>query len=337
MPRSRVPAVAALALVPTFAAAQEVHIDHAAVGCVVAEQYPVLTARFDPADKVSRAAVHFRTAASPQWYSVAMQAEADGYRGILPKPTKGLERFEYYIDVTDRAFAVARTPEQSAQVVADAMGCQGKMMAGTSAASTAAILVQGPAGAPIVPAGFASTGVTSAAATAAVTGAAVGAGAAAAVAGAAAGASTGGGLGAGAIAAIVGGGAAVAGAAVAVASGGGDDGTDGGGAPQPIQYSVIFPQFPGIDVSVCAGRSVTWNGQSIVVFTNNPAFDTTWSPNEPNTLRVTGTATDTAFNANIACVNGAASGTISATGTGGSLQGSFTLGSQRGPVNVRRQ
>jgi len=315
-----------IAAAPVFLSAQGPTIDHAAVGCVVAERFPRFEARLDPPGSVARALVHFRSAEGQAWYAVAMKPEGAGFSAVLPKPKKSLKSFQYYIDATDTAFASSRTAEHGVEVVAGPAACQGKMMTGT--VGSASILLVVPSGAPAVPAGFGSAGL-----------AAAGSGAAAAAAGAAAG----GGIGAGAVAAIVGGGAAVAGAAVAVsAAGSGDEGGQDAsdGPPGAFFYSVNFlPSPPGIDVSACAGRPLTWSSQNTGprVPGGLGAFDDTWSPMEPNTVRLTGTVSETAFNANIACTNGAASGTLSATGSGGNYQGTFTFGSQRGSITVQRR
>jgi hypothetical protein len=148
-------------------------------------------------------------------------------------------------------------------------------------------------------------------------------------------------------------GCAVAGVAVAASGSKGHDGsgtsstpTSGGPTPTPSTtvpsapnavYSVSFGPPPGMDVSVCAGHPLTWSGQAVSVSGGTGPFDTTWAPNEPNTLHVNGTVTDTAFNANINCTSGAATGTLSATGSGGTYQGSFALGGKRGPITVTRQ
>jgi len=183
---------------------QAASIDHKPVACVVAEQFPRLQARIDPADAIARAVVHFRSDPGRPWYVVAMEPDDSGtFSAVLPKPKKSLKTFQYYIDATDRAFASSRTPEQTTQVAGDRMECQGKTMAGTAGA-VASILLEVPAGAAAIPAGFSSAGVVAAAGSTAT---AAGGGAAAS--------SGGGGLGTGA---IVGGvaAAAAAGAIVAV-------------------------------------------------------------------------------------------------------------------------
>jgi hypothetical protein len=310
--------VVALA-VARAAAAEAPPIAHAGVGCVVAEEFPRLEARIAPADAVARALVHFRTDPARPWYAVAMKAEGDAFSGVLPKPKGSLKAFQYYIDVTDRAFATSRTPEYTTSVVSGPGACQGKMMAG--ALGSASILLEVPLGAPLVPAGFGSVGV-----------AAAGSGTAAA---SAAGAAGGGGAGIGTVAAVVGGGAAVAGAVVAVkAASGGDEGGDGGGSNGSGRiYTVMIP-LPGLDVSAC-GTQATWTSQNVGPDASG-RFDTTWAPSQPNTLRVVGTVTGTAFNATLTCVSGNGSGTLAATGSGGTYQGTFSFNAQRGPITVVR-
>lgn len=319
VPRHLVPIVVIALAVPRPTAAEAPAISHAGVGCAVAEKFPRLEARIVPADAVARAVVHFRTAAAQPWYAVAMKAEGEAFSGVLPKPKGSLKAFQYYIDVTDSAFATSRTPEYTTAVVSGPGGCQGKMMAG--ALGSASILLEVPAGAALVPAGFGSAGV-----------AAAGSGTAAA---ASAGAAGGGGAGIGTVAAIVGGGAAVAGAVVVAKAAGGDENSgDGDSNTRGRLYGVMIP-LPGIDVSVCAGQQVSWTSQNV---DPDPSgrFDTTWAPSQPNTLRVVGTVTDTAFNATLTCVSGNGSGSMAATGSGGTYQGTFNFNAQRGSITVVR-
>jgi hypothetical protein len=147
--------------------------------------------------------------------------------------------------------------------------------------------------------------------------------------------------------------AAAAGVAVAVSGGGSSDekgGGNGGGvtpgtAPgttpgtnpaSPSVYDVTFlPSPPGIDVSACAGgRTLTWCCQNISA--PSGTFDTTWAPNEPNTMRVAGTVNDTTFAATLACVSGSGAGSIQASGSGGNYQGTWTFSGQRGAVSITR-
>jgi hypothetical protein len=332
-----VPLAAATAIVgvPRPVAADGPAIEHAAVSCVVAEKHPRMTARIEPLSRVARASLHFRSGAGGGWYVVAMKAKEGAFEGVLPQPKKSLKAFAYYIEAADTAFATSRTPEYAAQVVDGPAACEGKMMAG--ALGSASVVLEAPPGAPALPVGFAPTGVAATSA-----GGAVAAGTAAAGGG---GATT---------LLLVGGGVAAAGAAVAVAAshgGGGDSGSGtsgsgssgggtGGSAPgggTRTSFDVAFlPSPPGIDVSPCAGRMVTWCCQVLDADASGN-FDFTWAPSEPNTLRVTGRVTDTAVTATLSCTNGAASGSLTATGSGGTYQGSFSLGTSHGNVTVSRK
>jgi hypothetical protein len=182
-------------------------IDHKAVGCVVAEQFPRLEARVIPADAVGKARVFFRTEGGPAWYAVAMKREGEVFAAALPKPKKSLKRFRYYVEVADTALATSRTEEYATDVVTGPGGCAKGMMAGVM--SAASVVLEVPAGAAAIPVGFSSAGVVAAGSTATVAG------------GGAAASSGGGGLGTGAIVGGLGA-VAAAGAVVAVKAASGD-------------------------------------------------------------------------------------------------------------------
>lgn len=199
-----------MVLLASPAAAQGVAIEHQAVGCVVADKFPSFAARLDPAEKVARARLHFKPEGGLHWYSVAMKPEREAFAGVLPKPKKKLKSLRYYIEVTDKEAATSRTEEYAPSVASGPAACKDKVVARTLV--SASVRLEVPAGAPRVPPGFGSAGIT-----------AVGAGVATAGAAAAgAGAAAGGGLSTGVIVAGVVGGVVVAGgAAAAVALKGG--------------------------------------------------------------------------------------------------------------------
>lgn len=170
-------------LTSSSAQAQTPRIDHEPVACAVAEKFPRLEARFAPVDTVATARVVFQGENTQEWYSVAMKAEGPAFSGVLPKPNKTLKAFRYYIEVTDKALATNRTADYTAAVVDSSSACKGRIMAATL--GTASVVLQGPAGAAALPAGFASTGVAAgsgAGAAAGAAGAATGGGHAAAIA-----------------------------------------------------------------------------------------------------------------------------------------------------------
>jgi uncharacterized membrane protein YgcG len=218
-----------------------VTIEHAAVGCMVAERFPRFEARFDPAADVSRARLHFRPAGGPHWYSVPMKAEGPVFAGVLPKPKRTLQKLEYYIEVTDKSFGSARTAEYDPDVASGLGACQDKPVAG--ALGSASVLIEGPAGAPLVPVGFDPEGVVAvSSSTAASTG--------------------GGGLGK---TALILGGVAAAGAGVAVAAGGssssgetsGGGSAGGGGGPAPCQPAPITSTLTNPSTTLACGQPLT--------------------------------------------------------------------------------
>jgi hypothetical protein len=193
-------ALAAVAAAPI--ADEGLNIGHEAVGCVVAARFPAIAARITPPERVARAEIHFRAAGTVPWYRVPMKAQGNEFRGVLPRPKRGLKGIDYYIEATSDAMASRRTPEYAAAVVDGPAACRDRLAAGTE--TSAAITVAAPAGSPVLPVGFETAGIA-------------GAGAAAAAAGAAAG-------GIGATALVVGG-VAAAGAATALVTAGGDSTT----------------------------------------------------------------------------------------------------------------
>jgi hypothetical protein len=155
LPALAAPAIGApAASVPPALAGDALAIEHHPVHCVVAGKYPQLDACFQPAERVARARVYFRAEGEPEWYYVEMKPEAPCFRGTLPRPKKSLERMRYYIAVTDRDFAEARTEEYAASVVGSEKACT--IGAVAPYVTTASVVVSGAAA---LPAGFAGAGL----------------------------------------------------------------------------------------------------------------------------------------------------------------------------------
>jgi hypothetical protein len=331
-------------------------IDHAGVGCVAAESFPRLEARFAPADAVARAKVLFQTEGGRHWYAVTMKPEGGVYSGVLPRPKKSLKAFRYYIEATDRTMGVSRTPEYSATVVSGPAACQDKLMAGALASASVALEV--PAGAAAIPAGFSSSGVG---ATTAAGGAAAGSG--------------GGGLSTGVIVAgVAAAGAAAAGIAVATK---GDDaattttttpsaitptttttttttlapapsltGTWAGNRPDGISFTfagcgacTTTPTTSGSDVVLTLTQSGSaLSGNATATIREAPPAGCAAEPNcnqGPVGDVMTGTVSGTVNGANITMqwtlLGGAAVATLTGTVAGNRMSGNVTLPS--GPQN----
>jgi hypothetical protein len=346
--RSLAPALVLLAA----SAHAAIDIRHDAVACVVADRYPRLEAALDPAGEVARARLHFRPRDGKHWYSVPLRPEGAQFTAVLPRPKAQVGAIVYYLEATDAALTPTRTPEVTAVVAGSELACEQQKVA--TALTSATVELTAPTGAPAVPAGFSTAGVSAAGAAGATT------------------VASGGGL---PTAVWIGAGLAAAGGA-AVALGGGGGGDDGGGAvnnpsptpnpgptptpspgtspspgatpgpgPSPSPGTAPTPFYslrflgqvsgggPGIDVSVCAGRNLTWSSQAFIRQPNG-SIDTVWSPNEPNTARLQGTMTPNSFDATLSCVNGAGSTRLVASGSNDNLSGSYSFNGSSGPFTV---
>jgi hypothetical protein len=217
---------------PALASADALTIEHKEVGCVAAGKFPRFEARFDPANAVARARLHFKPEGWPHWYSVPMKQEGASFLGVLPKLDKKLEKFAYYISVVDRSFTESRTPEYAPGVVSGPAGCQQNKVLALGLRKAVQVIVSGPEGvlnAPLVPVGFSTDGVIAGVAGSGSAPTAAGASGAGATAGAASGTAAAGGAAAAgggiSTALLVVGGVAVAGGATALAvkSGGADE------------------------------------------------------------------------------------------------------------------
>lgn len=235
-------AAALLVLCPTAARSQTLGVEHAPAGCVVARQFPVLSARIDPTDRVARARIYFRAEGRPHWYFVEMARQGALFQGKLPRPRKGTARIQYYIEALDTAAASTRTPEYTPTVMGSAPECSRATPVATAAGGRSVIPVNAPPGAPIVPVGFEATGIVAAGAA----GAAVAATAVAAGAG-------GGGLGTTAL--VVGGVVVAGGAAAAVTLGRGDEGGSGDGGDGGGNCGTV-----AITNRTATTLTVTWSG-----------------------------------------------------------------------------
>lgn len=301
-----------------LATGETLSIEHRAVGCAVVDLHPRIEAGIRPADKVASARLYFQSPRSPEWFWVPMKREGGTFKAVLPRPTREIESFRYYLEATDRAMATSRSADAQPRVVTSAAECKGAVNAATVA--TASVILQGGTA---VPTGFASAGVTMAGSTAGIGGS---------VAAAAAG---GGGIGATTL--IVGGAVALGGAA-AVAVKASQSGDEGSCCERPPLYTVTFsPAPPGLNATPCSpdGKEITYNVQGLEP-DGAGNFNNIWSPSTP-VLRASGQLTSTTVRATLTCTSGAGpTGSLNATGSNGSYTGTFEFGSSRGQVSIAR-
>jgi hypothetical protein len=139
------------------AGAPALALEHTPPACVLAGQFVRLEAVAKPADRVQGGRVYFRAEGEPHWYYVEAERTGGAIAATLPKPDKATKGVRYYVEVSDTAFHVARTPEHTPVVVAAAGACGGKAVAKT--VPTASIELRVPPAAPPVPPGFLADGV----------------------------------------------------------------------------------------------------------------------------------------------------------------------------------
>jgi hypothetical protein len=151
---------AAFALTPGAALAQEggITIDHKEIECIVAGKFPKMNACFNPGPNVARARVYFRPEGVPSWYYVEMKSDTPCLAGVLPRPRKELvgTKVDYYVQVTDKSFAEARTAEYHPLVVNGEGECKDKPVAAYLSKASVQVF-------PGMPAGFAAGGIGTAA------------------------------------------------------------------------------------------------------------------------------------------------------------------------------
>lgn len=240
-------------------------ITHDEIACVRSDTFPQLSARIEPPD-MARVRLRFRPDAGTAWYSVPMKRDGDVWVGVLPKPRSSMKQFEYSILAIDAAVATSQTPEFRPVVESGPAACQGKKVA--LGVASALLHVEAPAGAPLVPTGFASSGVVAEAAAAGASSAAAGGGSKAL------------------LLALAGGGVA-AGAVVATGGGGGDGGSEASGdgprattpSPSPAgspsaSPSPGSPGAPGPTNPSPGGGTFAVYGVVLSTFGPNPANPT---------------------------------------------------------------
>ena len=253
-------ATACAVAICTLAQAQGISIEHRPVRCIVAERFPVLEARLEPAEAVGRAQVLFRAIGTDDWYFVEMTQEKGLFRGVLPKPLATTETIEYYLQAFDRSLAEARTPDYAPAVV-KAGACAASLPQAATLAIAKVVLGCLTPGVGALPSGFSAIGIA--------------AGLASGSAGVAAGAAAGGGEAAGTAAGAVAGGSGISGTAAAAAAAGGAAG--GGGLSTAAVVGIVSAGAAAAGVAVAAtaggdssaGPDITghWVGS---IFDTNP-------------------------------------------------------------------
>lgn len=130
-----------------------IEIRHDPITCVPLDSHARVSARGVPAGQVSAAELQFRVDSTSDWYSTRLSYTGVEWSGLLPRPRRPLQRFEYRIAMTSapsETGAAAETAESAPYtvIVSDAsVGCRTPVQLTTGSP----IVVTVPAGAPVVP------------------------------------------------------------------------------------------------------------------------------------------------------------------------------------------
>jgi hypothetical protein len=150
-------------------------INHDAVGCFVAGEFPLLDAGIEPADKVARSRVYFKSAMGDAYYYVEAAAGEGGRTfAKLPRPKVEASPITYYWQATFTDFGEVTGPENPVIVVEKAEQCEDKKIAAFGPPGPVQVF-SASTGAAIAPAGFAA-GVLGTGAIIAIIAGAIGAG-----------------------------------------------------------------------------------------------------------------------------------------------------------------
>jgi hypothetical protein len=158
-------------------------VTHAGVECIIADQFPQLSAFIEPTERVQSCRIYFRAAQHADFYYVEMQPVEDYFMAILPKPSPETEMVIYYIEAVDLDFGSAQTQEHDPEVT-DEETCKRRDPGAAYFTGEDPGIVVGStvAGIAAVPAGFQAAGIAGfISATGVVTAAAVGAAAGAGI------------------------------------------------------------------------------------------------------------------------------------------------------------
>jgi hypothetical protein len=133
-------------------------INHDAVTCFIAGEFPLLDAQIEPAASVARARVYFRSNLGNASYYVEMTQSDGKFQGKLPRPRLEASPITYYIQATSTEFGESQTPEIQAIVVKEAKDCEDRKVAAIGPPGPVQVF-SAATGAAISPAGFAAGGL----------------------------------------------------------------------------------------------------------------------------------------------------------------------------------
>jgi hypothetical protein len=157
-------------------------IEHEAVACFVAEEFPLLKAKVEPASPFTGARIYFRPARATEFFYVEMEPDPEGgFQGRLPRPRFEASPIEYYVAFFTAEGEQVKSATYEAKVVDKDTACAAGRLAEIGPPGEVTVY-SAATGAAVAPAGFAAGSLALTAGTiAALAGGAAAAGVSAAV------------------------------------------------------------------------------------------------------------------------------------------------------------
>jgi hypothetical protein len=134
-------------------------INHEAIGCFIAGQFPLVDAKIEPSNSVARARVYFKAASASAWFYVEMTPAEGGFVGKLPRPKITASPITYYLQATTTEFGDTQTAEILSKVVEEATDCESDKRIAPIGPPGEVTVFSAATGSAVAPAGFAAGGL----------------------------------------------------------------------------------------------------------------------------------------------------------------------------------
>jgi hypothetical protein len=147
---------------PPQEAGAPLSINHQAVGCLIAGEFPLIQAGIEPAANVARARLVFRGAQSTEDFFVEFGAMEGGFVAKMPKPTMAATPVTYRIQAVSTDGVEVQSPDVQADVVESADQCPADKIVAAVGPPGEVTVFAAATGSAIKPVGFAAGGVLTA-------------------------------------------------------------------------------------------------------------------------------------------------------------------------------
>jgi hypothetical protein len=125
---------------------------------MIADQSPQIAATVAPSSSVANVRVYFRSSLSPDLYYIAAERQGDRWFASLPRPQLNAGLVSFYVEAASRNGVLARSAEDVARVVPNAVGCPAGLRTAPIDPNTTQLTIFSESGATAPAAGF--TGIS---------------------------------------------------------------------------------------------------------------------------------------------------------------------------------